>query len=82
MKRAINGYRLPLTIYDDWKYCITEICGVLLTEELVVSRLREPRNGSDYNTQKFIRTWGEPCRQRVIAWFEQSEAELAQNSRR
>lgn len=72
----------PLTTYDDWKHCITEICRVPLTGEFVASRLRELRNGSDYNTQKFIRIWGEPHRQRVIDWFEQAEAELAQGSGR
>ncbi|MGV6876212.1 hypothetical protein ACUSIJ_26490 [Pseudochelatococcus sp. B33] len=71
-----------LTTYDDWKYCITETCRIPLTAEFIASRLRELRNGSDHNTQKFIRIWGEPHRQRVITWFEQAEAELAQNSRR
>ena len=68
-----------LRTYDDWKHCITEICGIPLTPGFVTARLEELRDTGDYNTQKFVDSWGEGHRKRVVAWFEQAEAELSQD---
>ena len=70
----------PLRTYDDWKHCITEICKVPLTPDFVAMRLTELRDTGNYNTQKFVGSWGEEHRKRVIAWFEQAEIELSQGS--
>lgn len=69
-----------LSTYEDWKHCITEICKVPLTQEFVATRLRELRDIQDYNTKKFIGSWGERHRRRVVAWFEQAETELSQKA--
>ena len=69
-----------LRTYDDWKHCITEICRVPLTPDFVATRLTELRDTQNYNTQKFVGSWGEDHRKQVIAWFEQAEVELSQGS--
>ncbi len=66
-----------LRTYDDWKHCITEICKVPLTQDFVAARLKELRNPQDFNTKKFVGSWGEEHRKQVVAWFEQAETELS-----
>lgn len=70
----------PLDNYGDWKHCITDICNVPLTPDFVAKRLTELRNVRDFNTQKFVGTWGEEHRKQVVAWFEQAEADLSKGS--
>ncbi|MEM7192630.1 MAG: hypothetical protein AAF405_07120 [Pseudomonadota bacterium] len=65
-----------LRTYDDWKHCITVLCGIPLTSAYVESRLAALRDPADYSTQKFIATWGEGHRARVIEWFEQAQRDL------
>lgn len=67
----------PLRTYDDWKHCITDICKVPLTADYVAARLKELRDTENFDTKKFVSSWGEQHRQRVVAWFEQAETELA-----
>ena len=43
---------------------------------LVEQRLAALRDLADHGTQKFIVTWGEAHRARIISWFEQAEREL------
>lgn len=65
-----------LKTYDDWKHCITVLCGIPLTPAYVEQRLTAFRDPADYSTQKFVATWGEDHLARVIGWFEQAEREL------
>lgn len=65
-----------LKTYDDWKHCITELCGIPLTPIYVEQRLAALRDPADERTQKFVATWGEPHLSQVIGWFEQAEREL------
>jgi hypothetical protein len=67
----------PLRTYDDWKHCITVLCGIDLTSGFVAHRLVELRNPSAYGTQRFVASWGEQHLKDVIGWFEQAERELA-----
>lgn len=67
----------PLRTYDDWKHCITKICGIPLTQEFIAQRLRELRNSEDFNTQRFVNVWGGAHLQQVIVWFEQAESEFS-----
>ena len=67
-----------LSTYDDWRHCITIDCGLALTPAFVRGRLTELRDTAAWDTQRFVKTWGEEHRQRVIAWFERAERELAQ----
>ena len=65
-----------MKVYEDWKHCITALCRIPLTSAYVESRLAALRDPSDHGTQKFVATWGEAHRERVIGWFEQAEREL------
>ena len=65
-----------LKTYDDWKHCITVLCGIPLTLPYVEQRLTALRDPADFGTQKFMSTWGEDHLSRVIGWFEQAEQEL------
>lgn len=65
-----------LKTYEDWKHCITVLCGIPLSLPYVEQRLAALRNSADYGTQKFVAIWGEDHLVRVIAWFEQAEREL------
>ena len=67
----------PLWTYDDWKHCITELCTVPLTAVFVGRRLKELRDVGNYNTQRFVGSWGEDHRKRVVSWFERAESELS-----
>ena len=69
-----------LKTYDDWKHCITMLCGIPLTLDYVEQRLAALRNPADNGTQRFIATWGEVHLARVIRWFEQAERELRRYS--
>ena len=62
--------------YNDWKHCITVLCGIPLTPAYVQERLAVLRNPADHGTQKLVAAWGEAHRERVIGWFEQAEGEL------
>lgn len=64
-----------LKSYDDWKHCTTVLCGIPLTRPYVEQRLTALRDPTDPTTQKFIATWGEEHRLRVIGWFEQARHE-------
>ena len=65
-----------LKTYDDWKHCITVLCGIPLTLPYVEQRLAELRDPAAYKTERFVATWGEDHLVRVIGWFEQAEREL------
>ena len=62
--------------YEDWKHCITVLCRIPLTSAYVRDRLAALRDPSEHGTQKFVASWGEAHRERVIGWFEQAEREL------
>lgn len=70
-----------LRTYDDWKHCIVELCQIPLTQAYVAQRLDELRNKNNFNTKKFVSSWGEQHRRQVIAWFEQAQTELAEKDR-
>ncbi len=68
---------LALKSYEDWKHCITVLCGIPLTEPYIEQRLAELRDPSNGTTQKFVTMWGEDHRLRVVGWFEQAQQEMA-----
>ena len=69
-----------LKTYDDWKHCITVLCGIPLTQTYVEQRLAALRDPADHHTQKFIATWGEAHLARVIGWFEQAQREKGETN--
>ena len=64
-----------LKSYEDWKHCITVLCGIPLTGPYIEQRLTTLRDPADSTTQKFVAMWGEQHRLRVIGWFEQAQQE-------
>lgn len=66
-----------LESYQDWRRCITVDCGIPLTEDYCRDRLRIMTDLDDRTTQRFVETWGDDHRRRVVEWFECSLDELA-----
>ena len=67
---------MSLKSYEDWKHCITQLCGIPLTGPYIEQRLTALRDPADHTTEKFVAMWGEPHRLRVIGWFEQAQQEM------
>ena len=67
---------MKLATYEDWKHCITVLCGIPLTTDYINQRLEELKNPSDYGAKKFIDTWGDAHLDRVIGWFEKAKREV------
>ena len=67
---------MKLNTYEDWKHCITVLCGIPLTPNYIDKRLADLNNPNNHHTQKFIETWGNAHLQRVIGWFEQARQEI------
>jgi len=63
--------------YEDWKHCITVLCGIPLTADYVERRIAALDDVGDHTTQRFIQAWGEEHLRRVRAWFRQAREELA-----
>ena len=66
---------MKLSTYEDWKHCITALCGIPLTPDYIEKRIAALNDPRDYHTQKFIDTWGETHLKKVIGWFEQARQE-------
>ncbi|SEB01536.1 hypothetical protein [Rubrimonas cliftonensis] len=66
-----------LDTYEDWKACITVDCGIPLTHAFCLERIAELHKAEDWPTNRFVATWGDAHRLRVIAWFERAAAELS-----
>ena len=62
--------------YEEWKHCITVSCGIPLTTKFVKKRIAALNDPSDFNTQKFIETWGPDYHSQIIDWFEIASREL------
>lgn len=65
------------TDYASWQRCITVDCGLELTPSFVAARLAELRDPTHHRTQRFVATWGEAHRLRVIGFFERAEREVS-----
>lgn len=65
---------IPAT-YEEWRHCITVLCGMTLTPEYIQQRLRALRNPSDRMTARFREVYGDEHLNHVIGWFEQAAAE-------
>ncbi|MEO1249780.1 MAG: hypothetical protein AAFW76_08065 [Pseudomonadota bacterium] len=66
----------PLKSFEDWKHCITVLCGIPLTEPYIEQRLAELCDPANSTTQKFVAMWGEDHRLRVVGWFERAQHEM------
>lgn len=62
--------------YNDWRHCITEICGIPLTESYIRERIDALHNPKDYMTSRFVQVYGEAQHQQTLIWFEQALREV------
>ena len=65
---------MKLSSYEDWKHCITVLCGIPLTPDYIEQRIAALSDPSNFETKKFRDIWGEEHLQRVIGWFEQARS--------
>lgn len=56
--------------YLEWKYCITELCRIRLSEVYITERLQRLKDNNDLHTKEYIRLYGVDYRNQVISWFE------------
>ena len=68
---------VKLTNYEEWKHCITVMCGIPLTSEYIDKRIMELNDLNDFRTTQFVQTWGEPHREQTLKWFEQAKTECS-----
>lgn len=62
--------------YAQWRHCITEICGIPLTQAYIEQRLLDLNDQSDHMTRQYLRLYGNAQRQQTLRWFAQAQAEL------
>ena len=63
--------------FEEWKYCITVECGILLSASFIAQRLSVWRNESHEETRRFRQRFGDNYWRSVIGWFAEAEQELA-----
>lgn len=66
---------IKLESYADWRTCIEHYCGIPLTRDYIEARIAELSDTGHEKTRRFVETWGEPHRQRVVSWFEKARQE-------
>lgn len=71
----MNAPVVPQT-YEDWRYCITILCGLELSAEFIEDRIGALNDPREFETQKFTASWGSAHRERVIEWFQRAGGEL------
>lgn len=64
-----------LKAYEDWRHCIEVACGIEITPAFVNERIAELSDADHSKTRRFVETWGEAHRARVLNWFEQARSE-------
>lgn len=67
---------IPRT-YDEWKHCITEVCGIPFTESYIRARIKALSDPRDEMTERFVQLYGEAHRRRTLSWFEQALGSFA-----
>lgn len=63
-----------------WRHCIEVQCGIPLTAAYVAGRLRILADPAQEETQRFIKSWGQAHRERVVGWFQRAAASLANDA--
>jgi hypothetical protein len=62
--------------YTSWRYCIETKCGLALSPEFLSNRIGVLGDPHREETQRFVKLYGEPYHQQVLAWFQQAAAEV------
>lgn len=68
-------FKIPQT-YEEWRHCITVICGQPLTGPYIATRITALNTAEDHMTARFVSLYGEPQRIKTLAWFERAQREL------
>lgn len=55
--------------FEDWKYCITQKCGLKFNPVFVRQRIQTLENTDDPQTLDFIRLYGKAHWENVLMWF-------------
>lgn len=74
----MNIYDIPRS-YEQWRHCITVICGQPLTLPYIEARLAALNSPTDHMTASFVRLYGEPQRLKTLDWFKRAKQALEQN---
>ena len=61
--------------YTSWRYCIEVKCGLALTPGFLEARIAVLGDPHHEESQRFARSYGEPYREQVSAWFQHAAAE-------
>ncbi len=61
-----------LNNYAEWRTCIEEKCGILLTQTFVHKRIEELNDPTNNHTIEFIKLYGEDYKNLILSWFTQS----------
>lgn len=65
------------TTYSEWKDCIVNDCGMLLTAAYINKRIAELKDASNSTTIQFKKLYGWQHTENVIQWFEQALKEYS-----
>lgn len=61
-------FHIPQT-YEEWRDCITEVCGQLLTAPYIETRIAVLNKPIDHMMARFVSLCGEPQRIKTLAWL-------------
>lgn len=64
--------------YDEWRLCITVLCGIPLTSGFIEQRLTALANPNDHVTRRYRELWGDEQLSRIRLWFVQARDDLAE----
>lgn len=67
---------IPKT-YQQWYDCITQECGITLSDAFIRERLSVLENAAHQETRRFITCYGQPHLRSVIEWYRQAAGEIA-----
>ena len=67
---------IPKT-YQQWYDCITQECGITLTEEFIRERLSTLGNAAHQETRRFVAVYGQPHLRAILQWYQQAAGEIA-----
>jgi hypothetical protein len=68
--------------YASWRYCIERKCGIALTPEYVLGRLKTLTDPRLEETRRFAAAYGDRHLRQVVAWFQQAADELGAGANR
>lgn len=55
--------------FDEWENCIINDCGIPLTKDFALKRLKVYNNPRNPETKKFVELYGQQHLDNIIYWF-------------